>query len=162
MNTREAVAKRIRQLCREHGLTPNGLSNTAAVPQATIKSILNGESQNPGVVTIKKLCDGLEITLGEFFSTPPMSSETSTLAGSVMLPDDSLVIGLPMSLEAVMVVLVVVVTGTPVTSSTSRPGLVVLFTVGGRVRVAPAAIATLLVSFFSVMATALVLLLMLI
>ena len=66
MNTREAVAERIRQLCREHGLTPN----TAAVPQATIKSILNGESQNPGVVTIKKLCDGLEITLGEFFSTP--------------------------------------------------------------------------------------------
>lgn len=70
MNTREAVAERIRQLCREHGLTPNGLSNPAAVPQATIKSILNGESQNPGVVTIKKLCDGLEITLGEFFSTP--------------------------------------------------------------------------------------------
>jgi transcriptional regulator with XRE-family HTH domain len=40
------------------------------VPQATVKSILNGESQNPGTVTIKKLCDGLEITLGEFFSTP--------------------------------------------------------------------------------------------
>ena len=36
----------------------------------TIKSILNDESKNPGVVTIKKLCDGLEITLGEFFSTP--------------------------------------------------------------------------------------------
>ena len=42
----------------------------SAVPQATIKSILNGESKNPGTVTIKKLCDGLEITLGEFFSTP--------------------------------------------------------------------------------------------
>ncbi|MDO5459334.1 MAG: helix-turn-helix domain-containing protein [Eubacteriales bacterium] len=41
-----------------------------AVPQATIKSILNGESKNPGAVTIKKLCDGLDITLGEFFSTP--------------------------------------------------------------------------------------------
>ncbi len=70
MNTREVVAKRIRQLCKERGITPNGLSNLAAVPQATIKSILNGESQNPGVVTIKKLCDGLEITLGEFFATP--------------------------------------------------------------------------------------------
>ena len=70
MNTRETVAQRIRQLCREHGITPNGLSNIAAVPQATIKSILNGESQNPGIVTIKKLCDGFEITLGEFFSTP--------------------------------------------------------------------------------------------
>ena len=70
MNTREAVAFRIRELCRERGLTPNGLSNLAAVPQSTVKSILNGESKNPGIVSIKKLCDGLEITLGEFFSTP--------------------------------------------------------------------------------------------
>ena len=70
MNTREAIAKRILQLCKERGITPNGLSMISAVPQATIKSILNGESQNPGTVTIKKLCDGLEITLGEFFSTP--------------------------------------------------------------------------------------------
>ena len=35
----------------------------------TVYSILNEKSQNPGIVTIKKLCDGLEITLGEFFST---------------------------------------------------------------------------------------------
>ncbi len=70
MDTREAIASRIRQLCKERKLTPNGLSTISAVPQATIKSILNGESQNPGTVTIKKLCDGLEITLGEFFSTP--------------------------------------------------------------------------------------------
>ena len=70
MDTREAVAGRILQLCRERGITPNGLSNLSAVPQGTIKSILNGESKNPGAVTIKKLCDGLDITLGEFFSTP--------------------------------------------------------------------------------------------
>ena len=70
MNTREVVALRIRELCKSQGITPNGLSNTAAVPQSTIKSILNGESQNPGIVTIKKLCDGFEITLDEFFSTP--------------------------------------------------------------------------------------------
>ena len=70
MDTREAIVFRIKQLCKERSLTPNGLSNLAAVPQATVKSILNGESQNPGTVTIKKLCDGLEITLGEFFSTP--------------------------------------------------------------------------------------------
>jgi len=70
MNTREAVAHRIIQLCKERGITPNALSNISAVPQATIKSILNGESQNPGTVTVKKLCDGFEITLGEFFSTP--------------------------------------------------------------------------------------------
>ena len=74
MNTREAIANRIRQLCKERGITPNGLSTTSAVPQATIKSILNGESKNPGAVTIKKLCDGLEITLGDFFSSPEFDS----------------------------------------------------------------------------------------
>ena len=70
MNTAETIAYRIRQLCKKRGITPNGLSNLAAVPQSTIKSILNGESQNPGSVTIKKLCDAFEITLGEFFSAP--------------------------------------------------------------------------------------------
>ncbi|MBQ8718262.1 MAG: helix-turn-helix transcriptional regulator, partial [Clostridia bacterium] len=66
MNTREAIAERIHELCRERKITANKLSTISAVPQATIKSILNGESQNPGVVPIKKLCDGFEITLGEF------------------------------------------------------------------------------------------------
>ena len=70
MNTREAIAERIRQLCREQDVTPNGISNIAGVPQATVKSILNGESKNPGTVTIKRLCDGFGITLGQFFSTP--------------------------------------------------------------------------------------------
>lgn len=74
MNTREAVAGRIRELCRQHDITPNGLSNLAGVPQATVKSILNGESRNPGIVTIKKLCDGLDITLEEFFSTEAFNS----------------------------------------------------------------------------------------
>ena len=70
MNTQQVIAKRIIELCKERGITPNGISNIAGVPQATVKSILNGESKNPGAVTIKKLCDGFEITLGEFFSTP--------------------------------------------------------------------------------------------
>ena len=70
MNTQEAVAKRIRELCKARSLTPNGLSNLAAVPQSTVKSILGGESKNPGTVTIKKLCDAFEITLKEFFDTP--------------------------------------------------------------------------------------------
>ena len=48
MNTCEAIAERIRNLCRERNWTPNHLSYVAAVPQATIKSILNGESKNPG------------------------------------------------------------------------------------------------------------------
>lgn len=74
MDTRAAIANRIRQLCKERGITPNRLSTISAVPQATIKSILNGESKNPGAVTIKKLCDGFEITLSEFYSTPEFDS----------------------------------------------------------------------------------------
>lgn len=74
MNTREATAIRISELCKERGITPNGLSNLSGVPQSTVKSILNGESQNPGIVTIKKLCDGLEITLNEFFDTEVFNS----------------------------------------------------------------------------------------
>ena len=69
MNTSEAVAKRIRELCRQQGITPNGLSYISAVSQSTIKSILNGESKNPGVVTIKKLCDGFGIKLDDFFDS---------------------------------------------------------------------------------------------
>ena len=70
MDTREVIANRIREFCKERGITPNGISNLSAVPQATVKSILNGESKNPGTVTIKKLCDAFEITLGEFYNTP--------------------------------------------------------------------------------------------
>ncbi len=70
MNTQQAVAARILALCKQQGITPNGLSYIAAVPQATIKSILNGESKNPGIVTIKKLCDGFGITLAAFFDDP--------------------------------------------------------------------------------------------
>ena len=69
MDTWEAVRRRILDLCKEKGFKSNGIANYSGVPQATVKSILNGESRNPGVVTIKKLCDGFGITLGEFFST---------------------------------------------------------------------------------------------
>lgn len=69
MDVQMAVANRIRELCMEKGFTPNGIAIFSAVPQATLKSILNGESKNPGISSIKKLCDGFGITLGEFFST---------------------------------------------------------------------------------------------
>lgn len=70
MDTQEAVAFRINELCQQKGFTPNGIAIHSAVPQGTLKSILNGESKNPGITSIKKLCDGFGITLGEFFSTP--------------------------------------------------------------------------------------------
>ena len=69
MTTRECVANRIIELCRERNMTINGLARLSALPPSTLKNIVNGVSQNPGIVTIKKLCDGLEITLVEFFDT---------------------------------------------------------------------------------------------
>ncbi len=67
LNTKEAVANRILALCRERGLTVNALACVSGVPPTTIYSILDGKSRNPGVVSLKKLCDGLEISLRQFF-----------------------------------------------------------------------------------------------
>ena len=70
MNTVSAIRNRILQLCGERNITINKLANLSAVPPSSIKNILYGKSQNPKIITIKLLCDGLNITLGEFFSTP--------------------------------------------------------------------------------------------
>ncbi|MDO4851806.1 MAG: helix-turn-helix transcriptional regulator [Clostridia bacterium] len=69
MNTREYVVKRILDLCNEKRLTINGLARLSALPPSTLKNIINGASQNPGVVTLKKICDGLEISMIDFFDT---------------------------------------------------------------------------------------------
>ena len=70
MNTKEAVAARIIQLCKEKQIAINSLADISGVPPSTVYSMLNDKSQNPGIVSIKKLCDGFGITLGQFFSTP--------------------------------------------------------------------------------------------
>ena len=67
MNTKEAVAKRILELCEEKHIAINALANISGVAPSTIYSMLNEKSQNPGVVSIKKICDGLEITVRDFF-----------------------------------------------------------------------------------------------
>ena len=69
MNTKETVANRILELCKEKQIAINALANISGVPPMTVYSILNTKSNNPGIVTIKKLCDGLGITLGQFFAT---------------------------------------------------------------------------------------------
>ena len=74
MDTRQAISNRILELCKERNWTPNHLAYVSAVPQSTIKSILNGESSNPGTITIKKICDGFEITLCQFFDTDSFNS----------------------------------------------------------------------------------------
>lgn len=69
MTTIECVAKRILELCDKRRLSINALARSAGMPPTTVKNILNGSSKNPGIVTIKMLCDGLEISLIEFFDT---------------------------------------------------------------------------------------------
>lgn len=70
MGTKQAIANRIIQLCEDYKIAINELASRSGVSPSTVYSILDERSQNPGAVTIKKLCDGLDITLGEFFSTP--------------------------------------------------------------------------------------------
>ena len=74
MNTREAVASRLTVLCGQRGWTIHKLAIESEVPPSTVKSILYGNSKNPVVVTIKMLCDGLGITLEEFFSGPEFAA----------------------------------------------------------------------------------------
>ena len=74
MNTLEAIQKRILQLCDKNGFTINKLANVSAVSPSGLKNIIYGKSQNPKIITIKMLCDGFGITLGEFFSAPEFDS----------------------------------------------------------------------------------------
>ena len=74
MTTKEAIANRILKLCEDRHIAINELASISGVSPSTVYSILNEKSKNPGAITLKKLCDGLEITLGEFFSTPEFDS----------------------------------------------------------------------------------------
>ena len=69
MNAKEAVAKRILELCSERNMTVNALANNAGISPSTIYSMLNYKSQNPGVVSIHNICYGFDITLREFFNS---------------------------------------------------------------------------------------------
>lgn len=69
MDTIAAVRNRILQLCGEREISINKLATISALPPSSIKNILYGKSQNPKLITIKMICDGLGITLGEFFTT---------------------------------------------------------------------------------------------
>lgn len=70
MQTVIAVRNRILRLCDENDITINRLATLSALPPSSIKNILYGKSKNPKLLTIKMICDGLGITLGDFFSTP--------------------------------------------------------------------------------------------
>jgi len=68
MDTIHAIQIRILQLCEERKISINKLANISGLPPSSIKNILYGKSQNPKIETIKMICDGLELTLGQFFN----------------------------------------------------------------------------------------------
>ncbi len=69
MNITQAVKKRFEELCFEKDINFCRLASLSGVPYTTVKSIFYGQSNNPGISTIKKMCDGLEISVTEFFNT---------------------------------------------------------------------------------------------
>ena len=70
MIAKDAVGLRILELCRERDLAVNGLANLDGIAPSTVYSMLNSKSQNPGVVSIQKICDGLDISVRAFFDSP--------------------------------------------------------------------------------------------
>ncbi len=70
MNAKEAVGLRIQELCAQRDLAINDLAHLCGVSPSTIYSMLNAKSKNPGVVSIQKICDGLEISVRDFFDSP--------------------------------------------------------------------------------------------
>ena len=70
MSVKDVVAERFEQLCKEKNIKINELANRSGVTPSTAYSMMDKTRRDVSIITIKKFCDGLDITLGEFFSTP--------------------------------------------------------------------------------------------
>ena len=70
MGIKDAIANRFLAICKERNIKPNELANRAGVTPSTVYSMLDPRRRDISVITVKKLCDGLGITIGAFFSAP--------------------------------------------------------------------------------------------
>ena len=70
MSVKDIVVKRFKEICCERNINTNELATLSGVTPSTAYSMMDKNRRDISIVTIKKFCDGLEITLGEFFSTP--------------------------------------------------------------------------------------------
>ncbi len=70
MDTITAIKLRILHLCADRDISINKLATICALPPSSVKNILYGRSTDPKILTIKKICDGLEISLSDFFAAP--------------------------------------------------------------------------------------------
>ena len=74
MAVKDAVVNRFREICTERGIKINELANLSGITPSTAYSMLDERRRDISITTIKKLCDGLDMSLGEFFSTPEFDS----------------------------------------------------------------------------------------
>ena len=70
MTAKDAVTVRLRDICTRRGIRINELANISGVTPSTVYSLLDTRRRDVSVTTVKKLCDGLDMTLGEFFAAP--------------------------------------------------------------------------------------------
>lgn len=70
MSVKDAVVNRFKELCKQRNIKTNELANISGVTPSTAYSMMDNSRRDISIVTIKKFCDGLEISLGEFFSSP--------------------------------------------------------------------------------------------
>lgn len=70
MNVGQAVRERIAELCEEKHITINKLANISGIMQSTLNNIMSGRNNSTTISTIQKICDGLEITVTDFFDSP--------------------------------------------------------------------------------------------
>lgn len=70
MTVKDAVVQRFRDICNQKDIKTNELANLAGITPSTVYSMMDCNRRDLSIITIKKLCDGLDMTLGEFFSTP--------------------------------------------------------------------------------------------
>ena len=74
MTVKDAVVHRFQQICEQRGMKANQLANISGITPSTVYSMMDINRRDLSIITIKKLCDGLDMTLGEFFSTPEFDS----------------------------------------------------------------------------------------
>ena len=74
MELNNMIGARITNLYKENNLSINRLASVCGLRQSTVSNILNGNSKNPTISSIKKICDGLEISLADFFDDPIFTS----------------------------------------------------------------------------------------
>ena len=70
MTIGEAAVCRIKDLCAKHHITINKLSTLSGITQSTLNNIISGRNHSTTISTIKKICDGLEISIKDFFDSP--------------------------------------------------------------------------------------------